>query len=135
MESMGKLNKKVACSNICYFVIAVSDWIPSKWQPHWYVYYIYLIIPYISYDSWIYSYLCNLPITTKVASSNPPHGEVYSIQQYVIQFISDLWQVAGFRCVLWFPSWIKQTATILLNVVESGIKHHNSNTNPYIFFD
>jgi len=67
MESMGKLNKKVTCSNICYFVITVSDWIPSKWQPHWYVYYIYLIIPYIflgsswlwSYDSWIYSYLCN----------------------------------------------------------------------------
>ena len=31
-----------------------------------------------------------VPITTKVASSNPAHGEVYSIQHYVIKCISDL---------------------------------------------
>ena len=31
-----------------------------------------------------------MPITTKVGSSNPPHGEVYSIQLYVIQFVGDL---------------------------------------------
>ena len=30
------------------------------------------------------------PITTKVVSSNPVHGEVYSIQYYVIKFVSDL---------------------------------------------
>ena len=30
------------------------------------------------------------PITTKVVSSNPVHGEVYSIQHYVIKFVSDL---------------------------------------------
>ena len=29
-------------------------------------------------------------ITTKVASSNPAHAEVYSIQHYVIKFVSDL---------------------------------------------
>ena len=29
-------------------------------------------------------------ITTKVVSSNPVHGEVYSIQHYVMKFISDL---------------------------------------------
>ena len=28
-------------------------------------------------------------ITIKVGSSNPVHGEVYSIQHYVIQFVSD----------------------------------------------
>ena len=28
-------------------------------------------------------------ITTKVVSSNPVHGEVYSIQHYVIKFVSD----------------------------------------------
>jgi hypothetical protein len=39
-------------------------------------------------------------ITTKVVSLNPVHGEVYSIQRYVIKFVSD---------------W---------NIVESGIKHH-----------
>jgi hypothetical protein len=29
-------------------------------------------------------------------SSNPPHGEVYSMQHYVIQFVSDLRQVCFF---------------------------------------
>jgi hypothetical protein len=31
-------------------------------------------------------------ITTKVVSSNPVHGEVYSIQYYVLKFVSDLQQ-------------------------------------------
>ena len=35
-------------------------------------------------------------ITTKVVSSNPVHGEVYSIQHYVIKFVSDLRQVSVF---------------------------------------
>ena len=35
----------------------------------------------------------SVPITTKVASSNPVHGEVYSIQHYVMKFDSDLRQV------------------------------------------
>ena len=38
-----------------------------------------------------------MPITTKVVSLNPAHGEVYSIQHYVIKFISDLRQVGGFQ--------------------------------------
>jgi hypothetical protein len=39
----------------------------------------------------------SVPITTtKVVSLNPAHGEVYSIQQYVIKFVSDLRQVCGF---------------------------------------
>jgi hypothetical protein len=46
------------------------------------------------------------PITTKVTSSNPAHGEVYSIQHYVIKFVS------GFLRVLWFPPLLKLTATI-----------------------
>ena len=45
-------------------------------------------------------------------SSNPVHGEVYSIQHYVIKFVSDLQQVGGFLRVLWFPPPIKLTATI-----------------------
>ena len=32
----------------------------------------------------------SLPITTKVVSSNPVHGKMYSIQHYVIKFASDL---------------------------------------------
>ena len=35
-------------------------------------------------------------ITTKVVGLNPAHGEVYSIQHYVIKFIGDLRQVCGF---------------------------------------
>jgi hypothetical protein len=38
-------------------------------------------------------------IATKV-SSNFDHGEVYSLQQYVIKLVSDLPQVGGFLQVL-----------------------------------
>jgi hypothetical protein len=38
----------------------------------------------------------------KGVSSNPVHGEMYSIQQYVIKFDSDLWQVGGFTRLLRF---------------------------------
>ena len=51
----------------------------------------------------------SVPITTKVVSLDPIHGEVCSIQHYVIKFVSDLQQVGGF---LWFPPPIKLTAKI-----------------------
>ena len=35
----------------------------------------------------------SVPITTNVVSSNAAPGEVYSIQHYVIKFVSDLRQV------------------------------------------
>ena len=54
----------------------------------------------------------SVPITTSVVSLNPVHGEVYSIQHYVIKFVRDLQQVGGFLRVLWFPPSIKLTATI-----------------------
>jgi len=38
--------------------------------------------------------------------------EVYSIQHYVIKFVSDLRQVGGFLWVLRFSPQIKLTATI-----------------------
>ena len=31
-----------------------------------------------------------VPITTNVVSSNPAHGEVYSLHHYVIMFVSDM---------------------------------------------
>ena len=34
--------------------------------------------------------LPSVPITTNVVSSNPAHDDVYSIQHYVIKFVSDL---------------------------------------------
>jgi hypothetical protein len=54
----------------------------------------------------------SMPLTAKVVYLNPAHGEVYSIQHYVIKFVSDLRQVSGFLWILWFPPPIKLTATI-----------------------
>ena len=54
----------------------------------------------------------SVPITTKVVSSNPTHGEVYLIQHYVIKFVSDLRQISSFLRVLRFPPPIKLTDTI-----------------------
>ena len=51
-------------------------------------------------------------ITTKVVSSNPVHGEVYSMQHYVIKFVSVLWQVTGFLLVLPFPPPVTLTVII-----------------------
>jgi hypothetical protein len=38
----------------------------------------------------------SLPINTNNLSSKPVHGEVYSIQHYVIKFVSDLRHVVVF---------------------------------------
>ena len=55
-----------------------------------------------------------VPITTKVVSSNPVHGEVYSIQHYLIKLVSDLRQVGGFLRGLLFHLPTKPTFTISL---------------------
>ena len=62
--------------------------------------------------SYVYIFIFQMPITTKVVGSNPVHCEVYSIQHYVIKFVSDLQQIDGFLRVLRFPPPIKLTATI-----------------------
>jgi len=70
----------------------------------------------------------SVSITTNVnvVSSNPAHGEVYSIQHYVIKFVSDLRQVNCFLHVLWFPPPIKiDRHHINDNFFESGVKHNN----------
>jgi hypothetical protein len=51
----------------------------------------------------------------------PTHGEVYSIQYYVIKFVSDLWQIGGFPQVLPFPPPIKLTPRYHRNIVERGV--------------
>jgi hypothetical protein len=40
--------------------------------------------------------LKSVPITTNIVSSNPTHSELYSIQEYVIKFGSELRQDGGF---------------------------------------
>ena len=66
----------------------------------------------------------SVPIT-KIVSLNPVHGKVYSIQHYVIQFVSDLRQVGGFLWVLQFHPLSKTDCQdineILLKVVLNTI--------------
>ena len=45
----------------------------------------------------------SVSITTNVVISNPAHGGVYSIPDYVIKFVSDLRQAGDFFLVLRFP--------------------------------
>jgi len=51
----------------------------------------------------------SVPNPTKVVSLNLIHGEVYSIQHYMIKFASHLQQVGCFPRVLCFPPPIKLT--------------------------
>jgi hypothetical protein len=53
-----------------------------------------------------------MSITTNIVSLNPAHGEVYSMQIYMIKFVSDLRQVCGFLLVLRFPPPTKMITTI-----------------------
>ena len=66
---------------------------------------------YFLYSSWMYNLLS--VYITKIVRSNSAHGEEYSIQHYVIKFVSDLQQVDGILRVLRFPPPIKMAATIL----------------------
>ena len=62
-------------------------------------------------DHMIVGPMQSVPTTTNVVSLNSAHGEVYSIQHYMIKFVSDL-QVSGFFQVVRFPPAIKLTATM-----------------------
>ena len=62
----------------------------------------------------------SVPITANVVNSNPAHGEVYSIQHYVIKFVSDL------RRLVVFPGYSNKTdghdiTELLLKVALSTI--------------
>ena len=64
----------------------------------------------------------SVPITTEVVSSIPAHDEVYSIQHYVIKFVSDLPHFGGFLRVLLFPPPVKLAPQYRRDIVESGVK-------------
>ena len=57
----------------------------------------------------------SVPINTKVVSSNPIHGEVYSTQHYVIKFVSDLGEV-------WFSQVSSTNKTDCHNITEILLK-------------
>ena len=50
------------------------------------------------------------------------HDEVYSIQHYVIKFVSDLRQVGGFIQVLRFPPPIKHKLDVTHDLLEMAFK-------------
>ena len=60
------------------------------------------------------------------------HSEVYSIQHYVIKFVSDLRQISGFSPGIPLSSTNISNKTDHHNIVESGFKHHNPNPNQMI---
>jgi hypothetical protein len=55
--------------------------------------------------------LQSMPITAKVVSSNPVYGDVYSIQHYVIKFVSDLC-----RSVVFFGYLVFLLLKVALNI-------------------
>ena len=62
-------------------------------------------------------------ITTKVVSSRPVLCEVYSIQNYVIKFVSDVQPFGGFLRILWSNKTDRHDiAEILLKVALNTIK-------------
>ena len=67
----------------------------------------------------------SVPIAAKAVSLNPVRGEVYSIQHYVIKFVSDLQHVGGFLQIFRFPPPIKlighDITEILLKVALNSI--------------
>jgi hypothetical protein len=74
----------------------------------------------------------SVPITTKVASLNPAHGERYSIEHYVIKFVNDLRQVGDFLPVLCNIKTDRHDITIILLKVALNIIAHSPSLNIYI---
>ena len=79
----------------------------------------YLCVRGIDFDSVAMIFLLDLQppiqsmlITTNNVIWNPAHDKVYSIQHYVIKFVSDLRQVSDFLRVFQFPVQIKLAFTI-----------------------
>ena len=67
------------------------------------------------------------PFSTNYVSSNPPHhAEVYSTQQYVIKFVSDLWQVYGFSVYSGFLRKYNWTCDIAIACFENKANDHLS---------
>jgi hypothetical protein len=104
------MNSEIYCINSIIQRIKNKLWNRQKSYP------CRLKIVYLSYlPDYLHHQLPvqSVPITTKVVSLNPVHGEVYSIQHYVIKFVSDWQQVCGF---LRFPPPIKLTKLLTITI-------------------
>ena len=80
--------------SVRYFASTISDYGKKKKQAeiHWIQSMhcaVMVMIVWLS-DLQLELPVQSVPITTKVVGSNPAHGRVYTIQHYVINFVSDL---------------------------------------------
>ena len=82
---------------------------------------------------WLLDLQLSVLVTTNDLTSNTGHGEVYSIQHYLIKFVNDLRQVSGFLQVRQFPPPINVTAIDIaeillksaLNTINLILTHKN----------
>ena len=66
-----------------------------------------------------------MPIFTNVVSSNPAHGKVYSMQIYVIKFVSDVRHDGGFlRVYFYFLHQWNLSPRYNCNIFESDVKNY-----------
>ena len=72
-------------------------------------------------------------ITTSVVSSNPDNGEVYSIQHYVIKFVSDLQQVVVFTRYSGFYLPILLTAMLKVALHIIALSHASIFFSSFLF--
>ena len=72
----------------------------------------FLIFPFTKYnhcqgchgcDHMVFGFATTCTYAISAYEFESHSDEVYSIQHYVIRFVSDLRQVSGFPLVLWFP--------------------------------
>ena len=78
-----------------------------------------------SYGSWIYKFPCNQCLSQLTLWVRVAHGEVYSVQHYVIMCVNDLRQVGGFLRVFRFHHQQNWSPWYIWNIVEGGVKHPN----------
>ena len=81
-----------------------------------------LVVEKSWYGSWIYYYYAISAHHQQRLEFESRSGKVYSIQHYVIKFVTDLRQIGRFHRVLWgFPPNRHDIAEVLLKVVLNTI--------------
>ena len=71
---------------------------------------------------WFTAQVHTVHITNNVVSSNPAHGEVYSMQHYVKMLVSDFRQVGGYILVLGFYTPIK--VRVKYEIIWQQFRHY-----------
>jgi hypothetical protein len=71
-------------------------------------------------------------ITTKVVSSNPVDGDMFSMQHYVIKLVSDLRQVGGFLRIHLYLFWFFLLPGYVSDFLQGLLKNKDRKL-PYIF--